>query len=48
MSTLSERYDSPPPRHSGRAARVAWRAGWGLLALASMAVTYVALVYRGR
>jgi hypothetical protein len=35
----------PPPR---RAARVAWRAGWVLLALASMAVTYGVLVVAGR
>jgi hypothetical protein len=35
----------PPP---GRAARIAWRTGWILLALVGMAVTYVALVVAGR
>jgi hypothetical protein len=32
----------------GRAARVAWRAGWILLAAVSLAVTYVLLVVAGR
>jgi hypothetical protein len=36
------------PRHPGRAARIAWRTGWVLLALISMAVVYGALVYVGR
>jgi hypothetical protein len=31
-----------------RAARIAWMTGWILLALASMAVAYGALVYSGR
>jgi hypothetical protein len=35
-------------RHRGRAARIAWRAGWVLLALVTMAITYGALVYGGR
>jgi hypothetical protein len=38
---------SPPPR-PGRAARAAWRTGWVLLALASMSVAYVLLVFGGR
>ena len=29
-------------------ARIAWLTGWILLALASMAIAYVALVYTGR
>lgn len=50
MHPSSEPYDSslPPPRHPSRAARAAWRTGWVLLALVSMAVAYIALVYRGR
>ncbi|MFK0156138.1 hypothetical protein ACIQVK_29220 [Streptomyces sp. NPDC090493] len=47
QSPQPEPYDSTPPPHSGRAARAAWRTGWVLLALVSMAVAYVALVYRG-
>ena len=39
------RQPAPPP---GRAARIAWRTGWILLALVSMTVTYVALVVAGR
>jgi hypothetical protein len=35
----------PRPR---RGARIAWRIGWVLLALASMAVTYALLVVAGR
>jgi hypothetical protein len=31
----------------GRAARIAWRTGWVLLALIGMAVTYGELVYLG-
>ncbi len=38
----------PRGRRPGRAARVAWRAGWILLAAVSMAVTYVLLVVAGR
>jgi len=34
-------------RRPGRAARIAWRAGWVLLALISLAVTYGELVYLG-
>ena len=37
-----------PRRHPGRAARIAWRTGWVLLALISFAVTYGELVYSGR
>jgi hypothetical protein len=36
------------PRHPGRAARLAWRTGWVVLALVSMAIAYAALVYAGR
>ena len=36
------------PGHRGRAARIAWRAGWVLLALVSMAVAYGTLVYHGQ
>jgi hypothetical protein len=38
---------SPPPR-PGRAARIAWRTGWVLLAAVSMSVAYVLLVFGGR
>jgi hypothetical protein len=34
--------------HPRRAARIAWRTGWVLLALASMALTYGVLVVAGR
>ena len=34
------------PRHRGR--RIAWRAGWVLLALVSLCVAYVLLVAGGR
>jgi hypothetical protein len=36
-----------PPRSPRRLSRVAWRIGWGLLALASFCVTYVLLVMGG-
>jgi hypothetical protein len=49
MMQSTERHShSLPPRHPGRAARIAWRTGWVLLALISMAVTYGELVYAGR
>jgi hypothetical protein len=38
----------PPPRRPGRAGAIAWRAGWVLLAAASMAVAYILLVVAGR
>jgi hypothetical protein len=47
QSTGQHRH-SLPARHLGRVARMAWRTGWVLLALISMAVTYGALVYAGR
>jgi hypothetical protein len=34
-------------RHRGRAARIAWRTGWVLLALISMAVVYGVLLSQG-
>lgn len=37
-----------PLPHPRRAVRIAWRIGWVLLALASMALTYGALVVVGR
>jgi hypothetical protein len=36
------------PRRPSLAARIAWWAGWVILAIVSMAVTYGALVYGGR
>jgi len=38
----------PPDRSRGRTARVAWRAGWFVLAALSMALTYILLVVAGR
>jgi hypothetical protein len=37
-----------PLPHPRRAGRIAWRIGWVLLALASMALTYGVLVVAGR
>jgi hypothetical protein len=48
MQSTERDSHSLPPRHPGRAARIAWRAGWVLVALISMAITYSALVYAGR
>ena len=48
MQSTERPSHSLPPRYPGRAARIAWRAGWVLLALVSVAVTYGALVYSGR
>ena len=41
---------SPPatPHRRRRGRRIAWRAGWVLLALASFCVSYVLLVAAGR
>ena len=36
-----------PAPHPRRAARIAWRTGWALLALVGMALTYGALVVAG-
>jgi hypothetical protein len=36
------------PARPGRAGRAAWRAGWVLLVLVSMAVAYALLVVAGR
>jgi hypothetical protein len=48
MHSTERRSHSLSPRRPGRAARIAWRAGWVLLALISMAVSYGVLVYAGR
>ena len=49
MSKMAQRGDTPPGSgRRGRAARIAWRAGWVLLALLSLPVTYVLLVVTGR
>jgi hypothetical protein len=48
MLQSTEPQNPSPPRHPGRAARIAWRTGWVLLALVSMAIAYGALVYGGR
>jgi len=48
MQSTEPHMHSLPPRHPGRATRIAWRTGWVLLALISMATTYAALVYVGR
>lgn len=43
-----EQHSHALPRRSGRAARIAWRTGWVLLALVSMAIAYGVLIYLGR
>lgn len=43
----TEQHSHELPRHGGRAARIAWRTGWVLLVLISMAVIYGLLVFRG-
>jgi hypothetical protein len=48
MMQSAEPHSHALPRHPSRAARIAWRTGWVLLALISMAITYGALVYVGR
>ena len=48
MMQSAEPHSHVLPRHHGRAARIAWRTGWVLLALISMAIIYGALVYTGR
>jgi hypothetical protein len=48
MQQSTEPHHHALPRRPGRAARIAWRAGWILLALVSMAISYIALVYTGR
>jgi hypothetical protein len=48
MLESNEQQSPALPRQHGRAARIAWRTGWVLLALVSMAVTYAVLVYIGR
>jgi hypothetical protein len=44
---MPERAPQQAPPHPGRAAPIAWRTGWVLLALVSMAVVYVVLVVAG-
>lgn len=48
MMQSTESHRHALPRRPGRTARMAWRTGWVLLALISMAVTYGELVYAGR
>ena len=48
MQSTDPHRHAVPRRSPGRAARIAWRTGWVLLALISMAVTYGELVYNGR
>jgi hypothetical protein len=47
QSTEPHSHHALPRRRPSRAARIAWRTGWVLLALASMTVTYGWLVYNG-
>lgn len=48
MQQYTEQHSHVLPRHHGRAARIAWRTGWALLALVTMAITYGVLLYLGR
>jgi hypothetical protein len=48
MQQFTEPHHHALRSHPGHAARIAWRAGWVLLALVSMAIAYGALVYGGR
>jgi hypothetical protein len=46
---MTESSASPnPSRPPGRAGRIAWRAGWVLLAAVSMTLAYAGLVVAGR
>jgi hypothetical protein len=47
--TKSSASTSPAPPHTpGRIGRIAWRAGWVLLAAVSMTLAYAGLVVAGR
>ena len=47
MMQSTEPHSHALPHRPRRAARIAWRIGWVLLALITMAVTYGGLVYAG-
>lgn len=47
MMQSTEHHSHALPRRPSLAARIAWRTGWVLLALITMALTYGALVYTG-
>ena len=48
MMQSTEQRSHALPRRPSLAARVAWRTGWVLLVLVSMAIAHGELVYRGR